>query len=194
MRANIDNRQRELVAEQERRAEQDLAEKQRQARLERPKVLMASATETFVDADLFENQTLTCTKKVKEVGDAIQDALRGSQPAFEIIKYDWPDNESFVMQAKLQIFGGVRQCFIVGGQTRDDETRIVFKVVEYETHLNLNLGGFVRITDGKPPIIAVHPSRIGEMTSQRQARVRDGIRNATERIRSAIGKPLAEKQ
>ena len=67
------------------------------------------------------------------------------------------------------MFGGFRQCFIVGGQTRDDETRIIFKVVEYETHLNLNLGGILRVTDGKPPIIAVHPSRIGEMTSQRQA-------------------------
>ena len=46
-----------------------------------------------MDADLFENQTLTCTKRVKAAGDAIQDAMRGNQPAFEIIKYDWPDDE-----------------------------------------------------------------------------------------------------
>jgi hypothetical protein len=187
MMVNVQSRQRELIAEQERRRKQDLAEKQRQARLERPKVLMASATRTCMDADLFENQTLTCTKKVKEAGDAIHEAMRGSQPAFEIIKYDWPDNEAFVIEAKLQMFGGFRQCFIVGGQTRDDETRIIFKVVEYETHLNLNLGGIVRITDGKPPIIAVHPSRIGEMTSQRQARVRDGVQIVSGRIKQAIG-------
>ena len=187
MMATIQNRQRELIAEQERRREQDLAEKQRQARLERPKALMVSATRGFMDADLFENQTLTCTKKVKDAGDAIQDAMRNNQPAFEIIKYEWPDNEAFVIQAKLQMFGGFRQCFIVGGQTRDDETRIIFKVVEYETHLNLNLGGVLRISDGKPPIIAVHPSRIGEMTNQRQARVRDGVQIVTGRIKQAVG-------
>jgi hypothetical protein len=76
---------------------------------------------------------------------------------------------------------------IVGGQTKDDETQIMFKVLEYETHLNVNLG-ILRVTDGRPPTVVIHPQRIAQMTAYQQTRLKDGVQILSERIRQAINK------
>ena len=39
---------------------------------------------------------------------------------------------------------------------------MLYKVLEYETHLNLNLGGPVKLTDGQAPVVAIHPKRVTE--------------------------------
>jgi hypothetical protein len=148
---------------------------------------MSSIAGGFADADLFDSHELTCKKPVKEAGEAIHAAFQGGTPALEVGRYDWPESGVFALTAKQNVPGGFRQCLVVGSSIGDTETRILFKVLEYETHLNVNLGGLLRVTDGQPPLVAVHSSRISDMTAQRRTRVREGVHFVTGIIQKAIG-------
>jgi hypothetical protein len=109
------------------------------------------------------------------------------------VRYEWPHPEVFTIEAKQGMFGGYRQCLIVGGQTKDHETQIVFKVLEYETHLDVNLG-ILRFTEGRPPTVAIHPQRIAQMTLYHQTRLKEGLQIVTQRIKRAIAQASAEKR
>ena len=85
---------------------------------------------------------------------------------------------------------GLRQCLVFGTQTREGETRIAFKVLEYQTHLNLGLGGLLGASK-RPDLTAIHPSRIAELTSGHQARLKEGVAIVSDRIRQAIGQASA---
>ena len=145
---------------------------------------MDSVSRQYVDADLFEAKSVTCKKGVKEAGEAVHEAMLKGKPAFEIIKYEWPEKEVFVIDCKQKFLAGYRECLIVGGQTRDDETQILFKILEYETRLNL--GGLLSGSGGAQ-MTAIHPVRIGQMTSLLETRLKEGVAMVTNRIRNAIG-------
>src|ERR1043166_6806330 len=85
---------------------------------------------------------------------------------------------------------GLRQCVGFGAQTREGETRIAFKVLEYQTHLNLTLGGLLHPSK-LPDLAAIHPSRIAQMTSAHQERLKEGVAIVTERIQRAIAQASA---
>ena len=81
----------------------------------------------------------------------------------------------------LGILGGTEgDCLLVVGQTKDDETQILFKVLEFQVQHTI-----VNFHDEKR-LIPLHPSRI-QMNDILQSQVQEGIRNVTERIQSAIG-------
>ena len=64
---------------------------------------------------------------------------------------------------------------IVGGQGPQSETKVIFKILEYETHLNVNLGGIVRASEGQASVVAIHPSRVTPMTRVREYRLKEGF-------------------
>jgi hypothetical protein len=68
----------------------------------------------------------------------------------------------------------------VVGQTKEGETQILFKVVEYQVQHNI-----VNFQDQKQ-MVPMHPSRM-QMTEINQEHVRDGVRIVSERIQKAIG-------
>jgi tetratricopeptide (TPR) repeat protein len=186
MLADIQRRQEELLAEQQRKHAEEIAAKERQERLNRPKMFLDSVNQRYLDADLFDSHTIISSKSVKEVSSAIVNVLTNGSPLFQVVRYERPHPEVFTIEAKQGMLGGFRQCVIVGGQTKDDETQLIFKVLEYETHLDVNLG-LVRLTDGRPPTVAIHPQRIAQMTAYQQRRLREGVQIVTERVLRAIG-------
>jgi hypothetical protein len=114
---------------------------------------------------------------VKEIGKAIHDALLEKSPSFEVNKYSWPSEALFTLEASQKINGGLRTCLLVGTQMSGNQSVILFRIAEYETHLNLNLGGVLRVSDGQPPLVAV---------PNRKDRLAEGIQSLTARIKAAV--------
>ena len=80
----------------------------------------------------------------------------------------------------LGFLGGTeRVLLLVVGQVKDDETQILFKVVEYKIQNTL-----VDLKDQKQ-LIPMHPSRM-QMGDLDQTHVQTGIRIVTERIQKAL--------
>jgi tetratricopeptide (TPR) repeat protein len=165
------------------RQEREQAEKQSKDRLERPKAIFDSTLAKIKDADLFESHELTTSKAAMEVSAAIANQLRAVAPNFHITFSDKPTLEIFRIEAKEEFFGGVRSCVIVGGQTKTDETRILFKVLEYKTHHGVKLQGLnlAETTEHIP----IHPSRIPDMTDKLKLQLEDGVKTVMERIQHA---------
>ena len=88
-----------------------------------------------------------------------------------------------------------RKCLIVGGQTRDSETQIFFKVLEYKTEAveKFSIGAWISApVDVK--FVPIHPSRIATMTDKLQAQFTQGVSNVTARIKRAVGQNLGDGQ
>ena len=188
--------QKEMASREEdkrKRAEQE-AEAQRQERSEQPKKVYEAIVAKVPDANLFENHELKTSRSARDVEAGILNALRNVQPVFQITRDTWPQPGTFEIQANqelttaLKTSAGGRKCVIVGGQTKDDETRIYFKVLEYKSEAvnKLSLGALI----GAPAevnYVPIHASRISPMTDKLKAQLQEGISNVTARIQGAIG-------
>jgi tetratricopeptide (TPR) repeat protein len=172
-------RQQQMTAAQEKKQSDALARKAAEERLHRPGSVMETLSRQYVDADLFETKTITCKKGIKEIAEAVHEAMLKGKPSFEILKFEWPEPEVFVMDCKQKFLLGYRECLIVGGQTRNNEAQILFKVLEYEPHINLS--GLLTGSSG-PKVTAIHASRIPEMNASQESRLKEGVAIATERI------------
>lgn len=163
---------------------QEQTEKLARDRMEKPKTIFKSTLAKIKDSDLFESHELKTAKAVMAVGAAIANQLRTVAPNFHIIYSDKPTSEIFRIEAKAEFFGGMRSCVIVGGRTKDDETQILFKVLEYKTHHGVKLQGLnlTETTDHIP----IHPSRIPDMTDKLKLQLEDGVKIVMERIQHAF--------
>jgi hypothetical protein len=150
------------------------------------------ALSSYSDVNLFETHELRTAKPVKAVQDAIVDALQ-KRPAFRIRRNDSPVAESFVIVGEeeftttLATSAGIRRCIIAGARTGNDDTQILFKVMEYKAEAveKFSIGALI----GAPAsvnYIPIHPSRIAHMTDKLQAQLTEGVSNVTARIQSAI--------
>jgi hypothetical protein len=185
--AEIEAKREKQITEQEAERIRKIEEQNREVLLKRPKAVMETLNRAYPDSDLFASHSVMSSKSVKTLGDAIRAGLVSGQPSFEITKYEWPDDVTFVMEAKQKMFGSLRQCLIVGVQVNSKETWFVYKVLEYETHLNVNLGNFLKISDGKPALVPIHPGRINQPPALIEARIAEGIRIVSERLKQVIG-------
>ena len=181
-----------LLADFQRR-EQEQMEKLRQERAGRPQKAFEDTLAKVKDSDLFESHELTTTKPAREVQAGIVNQLRGVVPNFQIVLADSPAAEIYRIEARQEFFGGSRSCVIIVGQLGNDETRILFKVLEYKTHHSLNVQGLLNLT-ASVEHIPVHPSRIPEMTDKLKAQVEEGQSLVRNRILRAIGQPQNEKR
>jgi len=159
------------------------AERRRVERLTRPRGAFDALCAQNPDAALFEEHQMTSRNPAKNVEIAIVQALQAAPMGFEIQSDASPQPDTYEVTAQqtfsLGILGGTeRICLLVVGQTNDDETQILFKVVEYQIQHTI-----VNFQDEKQ-LIPVHPSRM-QMNDLLQTRVRDGVRDVTERIQKA---------
>ena len=166
------------------------AERERLARLKRPRELFDTVCSMNSDADLFAEHELKTSKPAKDVEVAIVNALRAAPSGFEILDDDSPQPENYRVMARhtfsLGILGGTeRLCLLVVGQTKDDETQIYFKVLEYQVQHTIEANSIFNIKDNKQKI-PIHSSRM-QMNDVLQARVQEGVKMVTERIQMAIG-------
>ena len=166
--------------EQSKKPEESLDETKRVARFSQSRLAFDALAAKFLDADLFNRQDLTTSKKVKEVAEIISKCLRTGSPALKVSDISWENPETFTTFAKLEVPGGFRYCLIVGGQSRDDQTVIIYEVLEYEVRPGSN--------ENPPPMLAIHPKRVGELSESRQTRLKEGVQSFSERIQQALGK------
>jgi tetratricopeptide (TPR) repeat protein len=149
------------------------------------------------DEELFDSHILKTTMPVKDVEAAILDALR-IQPAFQVTTDNSPTPDTFEIGAVQELStylatsAGRRQCFIVGAQTRPDETQIIYKVLEYKTEaqIKFSIGNLIG-APGAVNYIPVSPARIPKMTDKLIAQIQYGVSNLTVRIQGAIGQTPA---
>jgi hypothetical protein len=173
--------------------EPEQIERLRVERLERPRKIFNSLTAPHSDFSLFDEHELKTTKPAKEVETAIVSALK-DQPAFRVMRNDSPAPDTFEIEATqelstfLNTSAGRRTCLIVGGQTRDDETVILFKVLEYKTEAvnKFSIGNLIG-TPVEVNYVPIHASGNAKLSDKLQAQLNAGMSNVTERIQQAIG-------
>jgi hypothetical protein len=189
-----------LDAEQERQEKQRQAEqeklrqaqerlRQQQERLARPKQTFDAVCQRFQAANLFVEHELKTGKPAKTVATAIANAMATAPAAFQILRNDSPAPETYVIVAQqtwgLGILGGSeRDCIIVVGQSKDNETQVWFKVLEYAVHHTEVMVNFT-LSD-KKQLIPIDSSQTA-MNADLQGRVQDGIKIVTDKIQSVIG-------
>ena len=175
----------QLNAERERQN----AEGERVAQLKRPREVFDSVCSKYPDAPLFSEHLLKTSKPAKEAKTAIVKSLQAEPMGFQIFYEDSPQPNVYQLSARhefsLGILGGtVRVVLLVAGQTKDGETQILFKVLEYQAQHTIVAEG-LKFRDDKQ-LIPLHSSRI-QMTDILNSQVQEGIRVVTERIQTAIG-------
>jgi hypothetical protein len=81
----------------------------------------------------------------------------------------------------------------VGGQTRDDETVILFKVLEYKAEAvnKFSIGNLIG-TPAEVNYVPIHALENAKLSDKLQAQLNGGVSNVTERIQGAIGPTAAE--
>ena len=175
-----------------RNREQEQREQRRQERLERPKRVFEALESRFADAPLFTSHDLKTEMAWKDVRAAIVKALQ-TQPAFQILRNESRTPETFEIEAQqdtmtaLATIASRRKCIIVGGQTRDTESQVFFKVLEYKTEAveKFSIGNWIG-TPADVRFIPVSSSRIQNMTEKLQAQLNFGVSNVTARISLAV--------
>ena len=166
------------------------AEHQREERLKRPREAFDLVCSQNENAGLFVEHELKTSKSAKEVEAAIVKSLQAAPSGFEILYDNSIQPETYKVMAQqifsLGILGGTeRVCLLVVGQTKDNETEIFFKVLEYQIQHTLVANSLFNIKDNKQ-MVPVHPSRM-QMNDALQSQVREGVKIVTERIQQAIG-------
>ena len=174
--------------------EPEQIEHERVERLNRGKVTFDAFLKGYVgDADLFDSYELKTTKALKDVQTNLVSWL-GTKPAFHIFKNASTAPETFEIEAVqesstyLGTSSGRRQCLIVGAQTKDDETQILYKVLEYRTEAQtkFSIGALIHA-----PVavnyIPIHASGNIPLSDKLQAQINEGVSNVTARIQGAIG-------
>ena len=181
-----------LVAEYKRR-EPEQREKLRLERLEHGNLALNHAFLYKNDADLFPSHEFKTTKPVDQVYAAILDALR-IPPSFMITRNFSPLPETYQIDFRqefstyLATSAGRREGVIVCAQTKDDETQILFKLLEYKTEaqIKFSIGNLIG-TPVAVNYIPISPARLGQLSEKLQARLTEGVSNVTARIQGAIG-------
>jgi hypothetical protein len=165
-------------------------------RLNRPKQVYDAILEHYKDANLFDDHALKTSIPAKDAAAAISSVLLYTQPVYKITADRSPRPETYEIVCQQDVVGslisagGRRKCIIVCGQTRDDETQILFKVLEYKTKHNVTMQGLLAFKD-EQELVPIHPSRIPDMTDKLKAQIQAGVSNLTVRIQGAIGQTPA---
>ena len=98
-------------------------ERMRVERLARPKKVFDDTMASISAASAFESHELTTGKSAADTQLLIEMQLKTEQPYFKVLRSEMA-NEIFKITASQEFPGGIRQCEIVGGQSKDDETQI----------------------------------------------------------------------
>jgi hypothetical protein len=179
-----------LIDYQKREPEQ--IERERQERLNQPREYFAALCAKYRDGKLFNEHELKTKKSYHEVQAGISEALLSVQPPFVYNVNDSPTPgiHEFAATQKFStglLSSGVRMCLIVVGQTKDDETQILFKVLEYERHHKLELAGPQNQLTIDAELIPLVPSSFPQMSEQQTNQLKQGVQTVMERIQQVIG-------
>lgn len=169
--------------------EPEQIEQQRLERLNRGKKIFDELIASkYPDGSLFETHEIKTTNALKDIELPILHGLGAAQPKFTVKYNEAPD--VFVIEAvqefstALATSAGKRQCLIVGAQTKDDETQVLFKVLEYkaEAKEKFSIGTMI----GAPAEVTYVPMRASGESEKLQARLAEGVSNVTAIVQGGI--------
>ncbi len=184
-------RAKQMLADFKRR-EPEQIERMRVERLNRGKLTLDSLIKAkYPDGDLFETHELKTSKSLKDIELPLLSALRGEPLKFDVTKFNEATDLCTIeavheFNTVLATSAGKRQLVIVGAQTKDDETQILFKVLEYKAEAveKFSIGHLI----GAPVNVNLIPIRATGETNKFQARIIEGVSNVTARIQAVIEK------
>jgi hypothetical protein len=187
----------QLIADYKQR-EPEQIERLRVERLNRPKQAFDNALGKYKDANLFDEHELKTKKPADEVAGRISRALVSVQPSYVMNRDDSPTPGIHLVVATQKfstglVSGGERMCLIVVGQTKDDESQILFKVLEYQRRHHLDMNSPINQLPISEELIPVSPTRIPDMTDKLKAQLQEGVSNVTAIIHGAIGQTPADQ-
>jgi len=189
-----DNGRAKQMAADFRQREPEQRERMRIERLGRGEKIFESILRGYSDSALFDGFQFKTTKPVLEVHSAIIEAMREQTGFFRYTSDKSPAPETFEIQATqefqtvLATSSGRRNIIIVGARVKDDETQILYKVLEYKTEaqIKFSIGNLI----GAPAAVnyvPLHSSKVPNMSEKNRAQLNEGISNVTARIQFALG-------
>jgi tetratricopeptide (TPR) repeat protein len=172
--------------------EPEQLERMRTERLNRGKqVFETIVKEKYPDGGLFETHEMKTSKPLKEIELPLLEALKAEPLKFDVTKYDADGlcqiEAVHEFNTVLATSAGRRQLVMIGAQTKDDETQILFKVLEYkaEAKEKFSIGSWI----GAPANVNLVPIRATGETNKLQLRLAEGVSNVTTIIEGVIGRP-----
>jgi tetratricopeptide (TPR) repeat protein len=183
---------RRLVADYQQHEPEQIA-RQRQERLDQPKKSFNRLGDDNPDSQSFEEHELKTSKPADEVASGIVRALLFTQPPFTINQDQNPTPDIHLVVATQKfstgfLSGGERKCLIVVGQTKDDESQILFKVLEYQRHRSLDMNVPITQLPVSEKLIPLTAARFPEMSDKVKAQLQAGVSNVTAIIQGVIGR------
>ena len=178
------------VAEKKQNDEKAVEQKHRE-RLALPGKLLEQATDEYRSVSgLVEEQKLEANMTAMETVLAILRSLRNEEPRFIADEKRSQAPDSFIIDARQELPSGLRRCLIVGAQTGEKETRILYKVLEYKTEaaIKFSIGALIN-APASVNYVPLYPAK-PDMTEKQKAQVREGVTAVTERLSRALGRRL----
>jgi len=182
---------RSLLQEFKRREPEQIA-RQRQARLDQPQKSLLLLCDNYEDSKSFDEHELKTDRPADKVADGIASALLFTHPPFVLERNDSPmtDIHQIVGTQKFSngfLSGGERRCLIVVGQVKDDESKIIYKVLEYQRHHSLDMNIPINQLPISEKLIPLSSARFPQMTDKMKAQIQAGVSNVTAIIQEVTG-------
>ena len=172
----------EQAEREQKRREAELAEQRAREKQAELRTAFNILLRGFADSEKFDEHELVTAMAVGTTGTAIKEALTGGEPSFRIVRFEQTRPDIYALQARQSVSLGYRDCFVVGSQVREGETRILFKVLEYDHPPSLSLlGGLVSAT------VTTQADGDGTRAAKFQAQVKDGTALVRKQLQRAIG-------
>ncbi len=179
-------RQAELAEQKRKQEEAEQAARRRQQNINHLSARFYELNRTYSNQEAFSRHELVVTNEAQSAATKINSALVGSQPDFEIVKYEWPQADTFTIQARHKIGLGYRECLIVGGNVQPGEMHVLYKVFEYENPPDLKLLNGLMTISGSLKVTSQDPQVEQKKAEKFQQRIKEGIEIVKEKIQKAL--------
>jgi len=148
---------------------------------------------------LFNKHELKTKRPAGKIAGGIPRALVSVQPPYAINRDDSPAPDIYVVAATQKFSngfmpgGGERTCLIVVGQTKNHESQIIFKVLEYQRRHSSDMNAPVNQLPISENLIPLSPSRFPKMTDKLKAQLQYGVTNVTAIVKWVVDQTPADQ-
>jgi hypothetical protein len=153
----------------------------------------------YPDSKLFNKHELKTKRPAGKIAGGIPRALVSVQPPYAINRDDSPAPDIYVVAATQKFSngfmpgGGERTCLIVVGQTKNHESQIIFKVLEYQRRHSSDMNAPVNQLPISENLIPLSPSRFPKMTDKLKAQLQYGVTNVTAIVKWVVDQTPADQ-
>ena len=180
----------ELERQKAEQAKQE-AERERQHQLTRPREAFNKLCADNPDANYFFENGFKTLKPAKTLAEAIAVSLQAKPHEFQILENSSPVPKTYVIRARegfsLGILGGSeRIALIVVGQTKDDETEVIYKVIEYQVQKSVAING---LDIGQSQRLLLVTPAAAQGNSLLELQLKNGVEMVTTKLRAPLEMP-----